>query len=100
MADDVINQLLLSRAIPGVSFNFIAYVEPEIPGGGGVHPPPPPQKKKFLAYNKTQNSRYKEEDKTTIPNIIDMDRTLSLDDGRITYNRFVFVFGVEIFQEL
>ena len=31
MADDVINQLLLSRAIPGVSFNFIAYVEPEIP---------------------------------------------------------------------
>ena len=31
MADDVINQFLLSRAIPGVSFNFIAYVEPEIP---------------------------------------------------------------------
>ena len=31
MADDVINQLLLSRGIPGASFNFIAYVEPEIP---------------------------------------------------------------------
>ena len=31
MADDVINQLLLSRAIPGVNFNLIAYVEPEIP---------------------------------------------------------------------
>ena len=55
MADDVINQLLLSRAIPGVSFNFIAYVEPEIPGGGCTPPPPP---KKFLAYNKTQNSRF------------------------------------------
>ena len=36
MTDDVINQLLLSRAIPGVNFNFIAYVEPEIPG----QPPP------------------------------------------------------------
>ena len=35
MDDDVINQLLLSRAIPGVSFNFIAYVEPEIPGWEG-----------------------------------------------------------------
>ena len=39
MTDDAINQLLLSRAIPGVGFNLIAYVEPEIPGGG-VHPPP------------------------------------------------------------
>ena len=35
MDDDVINQLLLSRAIPGVRFNFIAYVEPEIPGWEG-----------------------------------------------------------------
>ena len=31
MADDVINQLLLSRSLPGASFNFITYVEPEIP---------------------------------------------------------------------
>ena len=31
MTDDVINQLLLSRAIQGVSFNFIAHVQPEIP---------------------------------------------------------------------
>ena len=31
-----------SRAIPGVSFNFIAYVEPETPG----NPPLPPIKKK------------------------------------------------------
>ena len=31
MANDVINQLLLSRAISGVSLNFIAYVELEIP---------------------------------------------------------------------
>ena len=39
MADDVINQLLLSKAIPGVIFNFImAYVEPEIPGR--VYNPP------------------------------------------------------------
>ena len=50
MTDDVINQLLLSRVIPGVSFNFIAYVEPEMPGGGGAYPPPPhPPKKKILA---------------------------------------------------
>ena len=43
-----------SRAIPGVSFNFIAYVEPETPGS----PPPPHQKKKKknLACIKTQNS--------------------------------------------
>ena len=38
MADDVINQLLFLRAIPGVSFNFIAYVEPEILGRGEYHP--------------------------------------------------------------
>ena len=38
MADDVINQLLLSRAISGVSFNC-AYVEPEIPGGCTTLPP-------------------------------------------------------------
>ena len=43
MTDHVINQLHLSRAIPGVSFNFIAFVEPEIPTLS---------KKKFLAYNK------------------------------------------------
>ena len=54
MDDDVINQLLLSRAIPGVSFNFIAYVELEIPGAGRQTPPPSPE---FSAYNKTQNSR-------------------------------------------
>ena len=41
MVDDVINQLLLSRDIPGVSFNFIAYVEPEMPRGVGQKPPPP-----------------------------------------------------------
>ena len=35
MDDDVINQLLLSRAIPSVSFNFIACEELEIPGGLG-----------------------------------------------------------------
>jgi len=37
--DDVINQLLLSRGIPGVSFNFIPYMEVEIPRGGGSTPP-------------------------------------------------------------
>ena len=36
MADEVINQLLLSRVIPDVSFNLTAYVEPGIPGRGGV----------------------------------------------------------------
>ena len=46
MAEYVINQLLSSRAIPGVSLNFIAYAEPEIPGGGGIHHLPP---KKILA---------------------------------------------------
>ena len=55
MAEYVINQLLSSRAILGVSLNFIAYAEPEIPGGGGIHHLPP--QKKFLAYNKTQNSQ-------------------------------------------
>ena len=49
MTDDVINQLLLSRVIPGVSFNFMAYVEPEMPGGRGCIPAPPPKKKKLLA---------------------------------------------------
>ena len=38
MDDEVINKLLLSRAISGVSFNFIAYVEPEIPGEGVYKP--------------------------------------------------------------
>ena len=38
MADDVTHQLILSRVTPGVSFKFIAYVEPEIPGGGSVQP--------------------------------------------------------------
>ena len=44
MTDDVINQLLLSRAIPGMSFNFIGFEEPEIPGGDE----PPLSKKKIL----------------------------------------------------
>ena len=40
MDDDVINQLLLLRAIPGVSFNFIAYVELDVPGAGRQTPSP------------------------------------------------------------
>ena len=44
MTDDVINQLLLSRAILGMSFNFIGFEEPEIPGGDE----PPLSKKKIL----------------------------------------------------
>ena len=43
MDDDVINQRLLLRAIPGVSFNFIAYVELEIPGAGRQTPSPFPR---------------------------------------------------------
>ena len=35
--------LSLSSAILGVSFNFIAYVESEMPGGGVVQRPPPPK---------------------------------------------------------
>ena len=43
MVDDAIDQLLLSKAITGLSFNFIAYVEPGIPGGCTT-PPTPPKK--------------------------------------------------------
>ena len=48
MADDAINHFLLSRTIPGVSFNFKAYVEPEIPGGGAVNPPPIPPNSRYI----------------------------------------------------
>ena len=56
MADDIINQLLLSRAIPRCKFQLHSIFRIWDTSGRWWETPSPPSAK-FSAYNKTQNSR-------------------------------------------